>query len=271
MHDAGGSSKCVTETDGPSLQCSARGKSPAMTLRMRGDAAAFIPLPLPDNTAAPTCAAIGFTIDLSFIIDPSCLDWCYDTSQGFTFSLVSAPAMGTGGNQLGFGGLSGLAVEFDSAYDDFDPMNHNHIGIDIGGGLRSVAWRDVPFNLIASTYIKRARIQLDPVTELMSVLLYNDYDSALDLVLTQYVDACSILSLGSTSEAPTLYVGFTSGTAASYATRYFIYDWAVTTGEQWWGTLLVARCCRLQFTSCAIILAWSVHRVCSCPSCYEPA
>ena len=220
----GGSSNCITEADGSSFQCNSRAKSPAFTLRMRGNTATFMPLPLPENTAPPTCAAIGFTIDIGFLIQPSC-ERCYDTAQGFTVSLLSAPAMGTGGDQLGIGGVPGLAVAFDAT--------NQQLNIDIGGSLEAVTSLSVTFDMVAATYVKHARIQYDPVSEMLSVLLFNDFDSASDMVLTGYVDICSILSLGTTPVAPTLYVGFTAGRAETYDTRYFIFDWQVTTGAHW--------------------------------------
>ena len=144
--------------------------------------------------------------------------------------------MGQGGNQLGYGGLTGLAVEFDTRADSFDPADDsrdNHIGIDVGGSLTSLATSPVPFSLSDDWYaLKHAVIKYDPTTQLLSVLVYTDSVSALKPVLTRYLDLCSALTLQSTSVAPTLYVGFTGGgIQEGDMGKYFIYDWQVSTGE----------------------------------------
>ena len=144
--------------------------------------------------------------------------------------------MGQGGNQLGYGGLPGLAVEFDTLGDSFDPTDDsrgNHIGINIGGNLTSLATTPAPFVLQwENAVLKHAVIKYDPTTQLLSVLAYTDSASALEPVLTRYVDLCSALNLQSTSAAPPLYVGFTGGSSqAQFIGKYFIYDWQVSTGE----------------------------------------
>ena len=214
----------MTPADAAStVQCCGRGMSPAITLTM-GDGATFMPLPLPPNATSPACSSLGFSASFSFLITS------YDPMNGFTFSLLTSPAMGQGGNQLGYGGLSGLAVEFDSRADGFDPADtsaDNHVGIDVGGSLISLATSPLPFRLSNEwSVLKHAVIQYDPTTQLLSVHVYTDSASSLEPLLTRYLDLCSALKLQSTSVAPTLYVGFTGGGG-----KYFIYDWQVSTGE----------------------------------------
>ena len=144
--------------------------------------------------------------------------------------------MGQGGNQLGYGGLSGLAIEFDTLEDSFDPSGNfkaNHIGIDVGGSLTSVATRPVPFVLAGDRKVlKDAEIKYDPRTQLLSVHVSTDSETALEPLLTRYLDLCSALKLQSTSVAPTLYVGFTGGSRkAINIGKYNIYNWKVSTGE----------------------------------------
>ena len=223
------------------VQCFKRGVSPAVTLTIVGNGAAFMSLPLPSNTAPPTCSSLGFTVSFSFLIAPRWVSgnngWYYKAStEGFTFSLLTTPAMGQGGNQLGYGGLTGLAVDFDTRGDSFDPNDNsrgNHIGIDVGGRLTSVATAPLPFELEGQwSSLIHAVIKYDPTTQLLSVLVFTDTQSAFEPVLARYVDLCSALELQSTSVAPTLYVGFTGGSFEPVNIgKYFIYDWQVSTGE----------------------------------------
>ena len=233
----------MSEVDGQSVKCFSRGKYVASTLHMVGTGAAFMPLPLPPNSPAPTCASIGFTASFSFEIAP--FQWngqSFSTTDGFTFSVVTTPALGGGGNQLGYGGLSGLAVEFDSYPDDFDPpgpdqggRDGNHVGINVGGNLSSVATSRVSLasgELNDIRFLKRAKIQYDPTTQLLSILINMDEKSIFEPLLTRFIDLCSLLKIGSTSVAPTMYVGFTAGASADKDARYFIYDWEISTGAR---------------------------------------
>jgi hypothetical protein len=62
-------------------------------------------------------------------------------ADGLTFSWVESPGLGSGGGFLGFEGLVGYAVEFDTYSNSWD-VNENHIGIAHG---------TVTSNLITST------------------------------------------------------------------------------------------------------------------------
>ena len=244
------------------MKCFSRGKYAASTLHMVGTGAAFLPLPLPPNIPAPSCASVGFTASFSFEI--ATLQWTgyFSPADGFTFSVVTTPAMGGGGNQLGYGGLSGLAVQFDSYPDDFDPpgpdkggRDGNHVGINVGGSLTSVATSRVPVAPNALNDIRnvnRAKIQYDPTTQLLTILINMDDQSIFVPLLTRYIDLCSVLKLGSTNAAPTMYVGFTAGSSASRDAKYIIYDWEVSTAKP---SVCLLACLP------ACLPAWLFHRL----------
>ena len=228
-----------------------------------------MPLPPPTNINSATCASLGFSVRFSFLIAPygwySSPYYYYIMTEGFTFSLLTTPDMGQGGNHLGYGGLTGLAVEFDTNADVFDPVkpsgavDENHIGIDIGGNLTSVATSPAPIQLAwAWDVLKHAVIEYDPTTQLLSVLVSTDSQSAWEPALTQYVDLCSALNLQSTTVAPPLYVGFTGGSShPPYIGKYLIYDWQVSTGEE----------CVLQNTPALPSTLWLNHDALKMVSC----
>ena len=227
----------MTQADAAtSTVCFGRGKSPAVSLNIAGNGAAFVPLPLPPNTTAPACSSLGFSVSFSFLVAPQLIyngqGYTRYTTEGFTVALVTTPAMGAGGNQLGYGGLNGLAVEFDSRHDSFDPVL-NHVGIDVGGSLASLATFPMPYNLDAQWgSLLHAEIQYDPATQLLSVLFHMDGQSASGAILTRYMDLCSALGLQTSTGTPTLYVGFTGGSSEPvYPGKYMIHDWQVSTGE----------------------------------------
>jgi hypothetical protein len=64
-------------------------------------------------------------------------------ADGLTFAVVDANnstllVLGSSGQRLGYSGLSGFAVEFDTFGNAIDGFDSNHVGVDINGSVESI-------------------------------------------------------------------------------------------------------------------------------------
>jgi len=129
--------------------------------------------------------------------------------DGLAFVVAGAVpgAPGGFGTDLGYGGLplDSFAVEFDSFQNEFDP-DSNHLGIDVGGSVESIATAAVAPDLEAGTGRWHARVVFD--------------SGKLTVTLTSATEPGSVVlaAVIPPENVPAVkYFGFTSGTGLNSA------------------------------------------------------
>jgi hypothetical protein len=68
----------------------------------------------------------------------------FNGGDGMTFAVIDSAtktysSIGLGGSGLGYQGLNGFAIEFDTSYTNYIDVNNNHLGFDLNGSVGSVA------------------------------------------------------------------------------------------------------------------------------------
>lgn len=139
-------------------------------------------------------------------------DGCGADGLVFVVQTVSNTAGGLGGG-IGYSGLSNsVGIEFDTwdngSWDDF---NGNHVGVDLGGNINSVAQIGVSPRMNNGD-IWTAWVDYNGATDLLEVRLAQGEGAArpVSALLSYSTDLVSELG------TPNAYVGFTSGTGAAY-------------------------------------------------------
>lgn len=141
-------------------------------------------------------------------------------ADGITFTVQTdgISAVGGGGGDLGYGGISpSVAVEIDT-YSGGTDVNGNHIGIDTNGSLDSLAQTAIGPCLNNGGTIWYAWVDYDGTTDLLEVRLSTAPVRPGSATLTQVVDIPTILG------SANVYVGFTGGTGA-FSNRQSILSW----------------------------------------------
>jgi len=148
--------------------------------------------------------------------------------DGFMFVLQTqgANALGTGGGYLGFGhGLSSepssiqpsFGIEFDTFNNgNFSPgfadpildTDGNHVGVNLGGSLVSVATAPVVHRL-NNGLVWHTWIDYDGTTDLLEIRLSETATRPTSPLLSHTVDLISVLG------SPNIYAGFTAGIASA--------------------------------------------------------
>lgn len=128
--------------------------------------------------------------------------------DGFTFALIDAAidgshAIGDIGSGLGYLGLSGIAIEFDT-YPGWGEPGYMHVGLDVGGSVDSVQIRELPFAIADAGWLT-AEISIE--NGLLTVTLKQP-DGAEAVVLATRVSAENRPQLSR--------VGFTAATASAF-------------------------------------------------------
>jgi hypothetical protein len=140
----------------------------------------------------------------------------------FVIQNVSATALGGSGEGLGYGprgGTSGIAnsvaVEFDTFKNSWDPSS-NHVGIDTGGNLTSLATANV-----AAAFDNESKwtVWVDYNGTTLEVRASNDGIRPSSALLSHTINIAT--TIGSSSA----YLGFTAGTGSAYGSHQ-ILAWA---------------------------------------------
>lgn len=131
----------------------------------------------------------------------------------FTVQTVSNTTGGSGGG-IGYQGLPrSVGIEFDNWFNSGVDINDNHVGIDIGGNIASVASLDLGtlgYTLDSGTTFT-SWVDYNGATDLLEVRISSTGVRPVAAQLSYTVDLVSVL--GSTNA----FVGFTSGTGAAGA------------------------------------------------------
>lgn len=173
----------------------------------------------------------------AFSLSPITLSDNYSFSTRFTFNFNSqggiegadglvfvvqtnANDVGGAGGGIGYANLpNSLGVEFDSynngAIDDF---SGNHVGIDLGGNIDSVALTESPYTFDSGQDLT-AWIDYNSATGQLEVRLSNSDTRPADALLSYGVNLQTVLGGGNSA-----FVGFTSGTGAGWA-NHDILNW----------------------------------------------
>ena len=138
----------------------------------------------------------------------------------FVVQPVSSTTGGAGG-EIGYGGIANsLGVEFDTYFNGagYGDPNGNHVGVNLNGNISSV-------QAIASPFA------LDGGTDLTAFIDYNGSTQTLEIRLSDngMRPGAALISYGGLNLASVLgttnaFVGFTSGTGASYS-NHDIINW----------------------------------------------
>lgn len=130
----------------------------------------------------------------------------------FVLQTVSNTAGGSGGG-IGYAGLSNsVGIDFDNWNNgSIDGNNDNHVGINLGGSVNSVARNDAPGFTLDSGDLITAWIDYDGTTDLLEVRANTTGVRPGAAMLSHTVDL--VQELGATDA----FVGFTSGTGAAGA------------------------------------------------------
>lgn len=136
----------------------------------------------------------------------------------FTVQTNSSNVGGIGGG-IGYQGIpNSVGIEFDNWYNgDFGDQDDNHVGINIGGSITSVAQTSSPFALDSGQDLT-AWVDYNGATKLLEVRFANNNVRPAAALLSHNVDLVSVLG------TPNAYVGFTSGTGAA-AANHDIVNW----------------------------------------------
>ena len=184
---------------------------------------ALMPSPITpfDNS---TCKTATLNTSFSLSMDPSTA-----STGGVTFAILkssSGPTHYTSGG-LGYSNSGiGLSVEFDVWKDSWDP-DGNHIGLNIGGSVVSVATASLNFSLLgpAPTYVW---ITYEPGDKVLRVYASKQSSKPATPVLQYFVSLCVLLRdqpLGSNSTA--YFVGFTAEGSMQPA----VSNWCFSAGK----------------------------------------
>ena len=174
---------------------------------------------------SPSCSYFGFSSSFSFYL----FQGDSRNGQGFTFAILLNSTLGTGGSQLGYGGGTGpgFAIEFDTYTDPWDPP-YKHIGINVGRTVVSTATQPASY-LYDYSGLKYAWVDLDPVSQTISVFVSMSNSKPAIAILSTVIDLCKVLGLPSNGALPPLYAGFTSSANdAAYGT-HAVFDWSINT------------------------------------------
>ena len=130
---------------------------------------------------------------------------------------------------MGYAGTGvGLAVEFDVSQESWDPSS-NHVGINTGGSVISIATADPGFSLSngQTTYV-----WIDFRNSTLRVFVaQGDGTQPASPLLSQRIDLCGILRPQPlTSSSQRFYAGFTAQQNCT-SLRQQIYNWCFSTGE----------------------------------------
>ncbi len=144
-------------------------------------------------------------------------------ADGLTFALqtVSASSIGATGGGLGYQGISSsVAVEFDTFRNIGTPIfdsSSNHVGVDTGGSLNSIATANVE-NRFDNGNKWTAWVDYDSSTHTLEVRVSESGVRPNSALLTQSINIANTLDSG------TAYVGFTAGTGGAYA-NHDLLNW----------------------------------------------
>ena len=180
------------------------------------------PVTLFDNS---TCKTATLNTSFTLSIDPAAA-----STGGVTFAILQSSA-GPGSyfsGGLGYNGSGvGLSVEFDVWKDAWDP-DGNHIGLNIGGNVQSVATASLNFSLLGPepTFVW---ITYESPDKVLRVYASKQSSPMPDTpVLLYYVSLCVLLRDQPLSSASTaFYVGFTGEGSMQPAIR----NWCFSAGK----------------------------------------
>lgn len=136
----------------------------------------------------------------------------------FTVQTNSSDVGGIGGG-IGYQGIpNSVGIEFDNWYNGaFGDQDDNHVGINIGGSITSVAQTLSPFALDGGQDLT-AWVDYNGATKFLEVRFASSNVRPAAALLSYNVDLVSVLG------TPNAYVGFTSGTGAA-AANHDIVNW----------------------------------------------
>ena len=131
----------------------------------------------------------------------------------FVVQTVTASEVGSGGGGIGYSTLANsIGIEFDT-WDNgsIDAGSSNHVGIDVGGSITSLALASVVEADMNNGAVWNAWIDYNGATKVLEVRLTQSATRPATAILSLSRDIAP--DLGSTNA----FVGFTSGTAAAFA------------------------------------------------------
>ena len=172
-----------------------------------------------------TCQTATLKTSFSLSMDPSVA-----STGGVTFAILQASSGPTSYTTGGLGYSNsgvGLSVEFDVWKDDWDP-DGNHIGLNIGGSVVSVATANLNFSLLgpAPTYVW---ITYEPGEKVLRV--YASKQSSprpATPVLQYFLSLCVVLrDQPLTSDSTAYFVGFTGEGSMQPA----VTNWCFSAGK----------------------------------------
>lgn len=155
--------------------------------------------------------------------DPFGTDGAGIGADGLVFALqTNANTAGGGGGGIGFAGINhSVGIEFDTWNNGgYDGNSSNHVGVDINGGVASVALAPVAEADMNNGQVWNAWIDYDGTSHLLEVRLTQSLLRPTQALLSYTYDITA--ALGSTSA----YVGFTSGTGGAGA-NHDVLSWTM--------------------------------------------
>ncbi|CAI5510905.1 unnamed protein product [Closterium sp. Naga37s-1] len=197
--------------------------------------AAFIQRPITlffsTNKNTPCDPPIAFSVLFAFRMAPTSPGGSSTAGEGLAFVVTSAAPHGAVTAGVGLGGVGkwSVAVEFDSVLSvkHSDP-NDNHVGVNVGGSLVSLASATAPL-ILNDGHTKHAWIRYDLTSGgTLRVFLSASRQQPSKAVVTARVSLCSALkpTIGNAS----FLFGFVAGSANS-TQRHDILWWNIATGE----------------------------------------
>ncbi len=147
-------------------------------------------------------------------------------ADGMVFVLANrSGALGSGGQGIGYQGIGpSVGVELDTYFNSGSDPNGNHVGINVGGNIRSIASQPYPqrFNDGDDWY---GWIDYDATTDTLEVRISDRDRRPTAPTLSATVDVLAALGQ---NEA---YAGFTAG-AASATNKHDVLFWRMSWGDQ---------------------------------------
>ncbi|MCF6345060.1 MAG: PEP-CTERM sorting domain-containing protein [Thiomicrorhabdus sp.] len=117
-------------------------------------------------------------------------------ADGLTFAWVTDPnASTTGGGNLGFTGMTGYAVEFDTYRNSWDSGSSNHVAVIQNSASNALIQEDVDFNLSSNSY---RHVHID----------FDNGDISVNIDGETFIDDFTIENY----QADDFYFGFTAAT-----------------------------------------------------------
>ncbi len=148
-------------------------------------------------------------------------------ADGMVFILhTDLDAVGANGGGIGYGNINpSVGIEFDTFLNPGD-INGNHVGINVGGSLQSVAAAPVgPTPRLNDGDIWYAWIDYDGATELLEVRLSLTSTRPTDALLSHSINLGATLNL--VDSGLSAYTGFTAGTGTAY-NNHDLRSWSFT-------------------------------------------